>query len=213
MPTLDQIRAARALLNWSQSDLAERAGLSQTGIARIESGVNQPNVQTMEKIAQTFDNAGIEFLRNGVIKSDDNIRTIVGEDCYIELLLDVSRTLRDHPEKELLIWFANDRMSPPPVNDLYRQIRASGIKMRQIIEEGNHYRLGGNNEYREFPSRYFINVVKLSYGNKYAILNGKETRVTIQKDEIAAASQKALFNFLWDILPEPKGASTADEHF
>ena len=190
MPTLDQIRAARALLNWSQSDLAERAGLSQTGIARIESGVNQPNVQTME-----------------------NIRTIVGEDCYIELLLDVSRTLRDHPEKELLIWFANDRMSPPPVNDLYRQIRASGIKMRQIIEEGNHYRLGGNNEYREFPSRYFINVVKLSYGNKYAILNGKETRVTIQKDEIAAASQKALFNFLWDILPEPKGASTADEHF
>ena len=50
MPTIEQIRAARALLDWSQSDLADKAGLSQTGIARIENGTNQPNSSTLEKI-------------------------------------------------------------------------------------------------------------------------------------------------------------------
>lgn len=213
MPTLDQIRAARALLNWSQSDLAERAGLSQTGIARIESGVNQPNLQTMERITQAFDDAGIEFLRNGVFRTDDNIRTFVGEDCYVQLLNDVLKTLKDSSDKELLIWFADDKVSPPLVNDMYRKIRHAGIKMRQIIEEGNDYRLGPNDEYREFPSKFFINVVKLSYGNKYAILNGKETRVTIQKDEVASTSQKFLFNYLWSVLPEPSGGTTAHEQF
>ena len=39
MPTIEQIRAARALLGWSQSDLADRADLSQTGIALFDQDV------------------------------------------------------------------------------------------------------------------------------------------------------------------------------
>jgi transcriptional regulator with XRE-family HTH domain len=90
MPTLDQIRAARALLNWSQSDLAERAGLSQTGIARIESGVNQPNLQTMERIAQAFDDAGIEFIADrGIERRDKGIRILRGQKGFIEFMDDV----------------------------------------------------------------------------------------------------------------------------
>ncbi len=213
MPTIDQIRAARALLNWSQGDLADRAGLSQTGVARIESGINMPNSSTLDKITSAFDDAGIEFLRNGVIKSDDTIKTFVGDDCYLQLLYDVIRTLTDYPEKELRIWFSDDKMSPPAVNDLYRQMRSKGIQMRQIIREGNTYLMGPNHEYRYFPNEYFINVVKLSYGSKYAILNGKETRVTIQTDEIASNSQKKLFDYLWTRLPEPSCVSSSNEKF
>ena len=33
-----QVRAARALLGWSQGDLAERAGISKQSVNRIESG-------------------------------------------------------------------------------------------------------------------------------------------------------------------------------
>ena len=56
MPTIEQIRAARALLGWSQSDLADRADLSQTGIARIENGTNKPNSKTLEKIKAALRN-------------------------------------------------------------------------------------------------------------------------------------------------------------
>jgi DNA-binding XRE family transcriptional regulator len=33
-----QVRAGRALLNWSQGELAERAGISKQSVKRIESG-------------------------------------------------------------------------------------------------------------------------------------------------------------------------------
>ena len=75
MPTLEQIRAARALLGWSQSDLAERAGLSQTGIARIENGTNQPNSQTLSKIEMAFEENNIEFLdTSGVRKKTGDVK-------------------------------------------------------------------------------------------------------------------------------------------
>ena len=57
MITIDQIRAGRAWLGWSQEDLAQAAGLSQTGIARIETGVNTPQSGTMEKIKAALEAA------------------------------------------------------------------------------------------------------------------------------------------------------------
>jgi predicted transcriptional regulator len=38
MKTIDQLRAARGLLGWSQSELAARAGLSLPTVKRVEGG-------------------------------------------------------------------------------------------------------------------------------------------------------------------------------
>lgn len=66
MITIDQIRAGRAWLGMSQDDLAKAAGLSQTGIARIETGVNTPHSGTLEKIKAALEERGIEFISGGV---------------------------------------------------------------------------------------------------------------------------------------------------
>lgn len=79
MPTIEQIRAARALLDWSQADLAEQAGLSQTGIARIENGTNKPNSKTLTKIETAFDASNIEFIDDtGVKKRSSEVRVLRG---------------------------------------------------------------------------------------------------------------------------------------
>ena len=39
MITIEQLRAARGLLGWSQSELAERAGLSLPTVKRLEAGL------------------------------------------------------------------------------------------------------------------------------------------------------------------------------
>lgn len=72
----DQIRAARALLNWSQSDLASRTDLAAPTIANIELGKQNPGKNTLEKIISAFNINGIEFTENGVNKKVEIILTL-----------------------------------------------------------------------------------------------------------------------------------------
>lgn len=63
MVTTRQIKAARALLGWSQSDLARKSGVSEPTIARLESadGVLGGRKKTGEKIKKAIEVAGIIF--------------------------------------------------------------------------------------------------------------------------------------------------------
>jgi transcriptional regulator with XRE-family HTH domain len=59
-----QIRAARALLNWSQSVLAERTELSVETIKRLErmkGTLDATKVSTLSAITGAFAQAGVEF--------------------------------------------------------------------------------------------------------------------------------------------------------
>ena len=61
--TIEQLRAARGLLGWSQSDLAERAGLSLPTVKRLEGGYG-PHVsdEAQAKLRQAVERAGVEFI-------------------------------------------------------------------------------------------------------------------------------------------------------
>ena len=48
------VRAARRRAGVSQSELAERAGMSQPSIARLEKGVLSPTVITLDRIARAL---------------------------------------------------------------------------------------------------------------------------------------------------------------
>ncbi len=62
--TIPQLKAARALLGWSQSDLAERSGVSEPTIARLESfdGHLGGRAETGAKIRSALEKGGIEFI-------------------------------------------------------------------------------------------------------------------------------------------------------
>ncbi|WP_425419052.1 helix-turn-helix domain-containing protein [Oricola indica] len=64
MITTEQIKAARALLHWDQSELAERAGVGGSTIKRIEArpGLIQGNVRTAYQIEECLKAAGIDFV-------------------------------------------------------------------------------------------------------------------------------------------------------
>lgn len=55
-----QIRAARALLGWSQQELADRSGISRRSIAASETG--EVSGTTLGALEATFDAAGIHFI-------------------------------------------------------------------------------------------------------------------------------------------------------
>ena len=59
-----QIRAARALVGWNQSDLAKAAKVNVATIRRIEgkAGPVMAYVSTLMRIQSAFEQAGIRFL-------------------------------------------------------------------------------------------------------------------------------------------------------
>lgn len=65
MITPGQIRAARALLGWKQSDLAAVSGISEISIKNIERGATDPRASTLNAIQTAFAGAGIVFLDPG----------------------------------------------------------------------------------------------------------------------------------------------------
>lgn len=62
MITGSQIRAARALLGWSQRDLADRAVLSETAVLKLETGGADSRTSTLLKARQSLEAAGVEFI-------------------------------------------------------------------------------------------------------------------------------------------------------
>ena len=62
--SIRQIKAARALLDWSQARLSEEAGVSIPTIKRLEAqdGPIRGREETGSKLCQALERAGIEFL-------------------------------------------------------------------------------------------------------------------------------------------------------
>ena len=68
MITANQLRAARALLNIDQRQMADLADLSVPTIQRMEAsdGVIRANVDSLMKLVSALENAGIELINPGV---------------------------------------------------------------------------------------------------------------------------------------------------
>ena len=60
--TGEQLRAARAMLQWEQAELAKRAEVSAKTIKRLESVAGPLEARSIYSIQQAFELAGIEFL-------------------------------------------------------------------------------------------------------------------------------------------------------
>ena len=63
MINVSQIKAARAMLGWSATALAERAGVSPATVKKYElqKGIPAANTKILMLIKNTLENEGIEF--------------------------------------------------------------------------------------------------------------------------------------------------------
>lgn len=62
MISASQIRAARALLGWTQEHLAKTASLSLAVVNNVERNVTDPRRSTLEAIQRALENSGVEFI-------------------------------------------------------------------------------------------------------------------------------------------------------
>jgi len=85
IPTPDDLKEKRESLGMTQSELADRAGVSQPLIARIENGDVDPRLSTVSRIVEVFETAeedtvmASDLMSEGVVSvaPDDTVREAV----------------------------------------------------------------------------------------------------------------------------------------
>lgn len=218
MITGSQMRAARALLDWSAETLAKKVGISRESINKMEDGSVQPRAKNLADIMRVFDEHGIEFVgTRGAAYKDDQIITLKGETAFFRVLDDVIATMRGKTKPEALFACVDDKLSPPVVVENYRRLRKAGIGMRSLIKEGNTYLMGKTGEYRYLPAQYFHNNATVIYGDKFATMildsgTGADVAAIIIHNPHIAAAQRNLFNLIWANAHKP-ARSTAEVRY
>lgn len=208
MLTLPQIRAARALLDWSQSDLAQHAELSQTGIARIENGTNKPNSRTLDKIARAFDRADVEFIgETGVKKRSGEIRVLKGANGLKEFLDELyiyaennggPFHLHNADPRNWRKWLGDEwfnahseRMAKLGDTIQFKITCAEG--MTDLISTGFA-------KYKWFPKDKFNDQSIYAFGETLAFVyfGENDLQVSVLKNKEFAAAFSILFDIAWD---------------
>lgn len=211
MITIEQIRAARALLDWSQGDLAERAGLSQTGIARIEGGSQTPTVTTLEKIINTFDRADIEFIgKSGVQKKSGDMQRFEGSEGFVQFYHDIYTTMKNSRGKEVFVSNVDERefvmWQGDQLTEHTMRMRGLGVTYKILVEEGDTYFPALEYaEYRWIPKEQFTSVPFYIYNSNLAmIIFGDNPQIFVIDHPVIAKAFTEQFESLWSVSIIPK---------
>lgn len=202
--TPHQIRAARALIDWSQSDLGQESGLSQAAIANIETGRHRPNDSTMEGILAAFDRAGIEFIDGGVRQRPDGMEIIGGADFTARMPSIYLETLLRTGAEEILINGVDFSIVDDDTRRAVRQnidsLIAAGKRQRILVQEGTKPRdvIGPAEWHRSIPAALFSAATpSFIYHNCFAIMLFDKKQVIIIRNANLADYERRQFEYLW----------------
>jgi len=204
-----QIRAARALLNWSREDLAQASGLSVPALARVELGDAQARPTTMDRIKATFEGAGVVFTEGSGVRLRTEIVQIYKGTSALETLFNEIYTFasKEGTKAELLCsGFSGEQL----FNNLSKEFiqlhsermsELGGIYFKTLIsedEEDNYYSVKYS-EYRKLPKDFFLGVPFYVYGNHLAIITlSPLVQVILIDEKNIAEVYRQQFKVLWE---------------
>ena len=185
MITINQIRAARALLNWTQKTLAQKCGLSLRALNSIERGLVVPRLDNLLAIQGTLEKAGIEFQEaDGVRRRTErlDILKFEGAACVEQHLLDIMREMRGPGEVLMSLGseekFAKQRAAV--LDEYFQHLARHRLMERGLVAKGDAYVIGRPKDYRWIRPEAFNKVAYVVYGANVAFfIPGRPHRTII----------------------------------
>ncbi|MDP9128503.1 MAG: helix-turn-helix domain-containing protein [Pseudomonadota bacterium] len=208
MITAEQIRAARALLDWSTADLAKQSNLTVNGINKIERGHVQAQRETLATLQKMFEAAGVEFIRDiGVQWSQHHVRTLTGVEG-LKTFFDDVRYVAQNSDQEIVICGVVEEYLERKLGDFINYQRKEmaafkNLRMRCLIEE-NDFSLGASTycRYRWLSKEYFSNVPFYIYGDKMAVIvtsGAEDPLILLVHNRTIASAYRRQFEAMWSM--------------
>ena len=215
MITGRQIKAARALTDMRQDELARCVRLTPQAIRKIEDDAVQPREGTMADLVNVFTTRGIEFIDNqGVRFRPEGIQISNGREGLIALMDDIYDASRRGIAGDVVLAGAPEDDFVRILGDydpIYLANMASvpNLKMRTIIEEGDmNVVSSAYTEYRWAPKEQFHAVPFYAYADKLAIVvfqADPSPRIFMIQSKTIADAYRRQFDSMWSqAKPLPK---------
>jgi transcriptional regulator with XRE-family HTH domain len=208
MISASQCRAARALLNWSQPELAKKCDMHVQTISNFENESSTPSKTTLIKISSTLQHQGLALLDNdGVQRTHHLTEQFVGADGFRSFMNDVYETARSVGGEFCLLnakpsnwikWLGQDWMD---YHSKRMQEVSDRFTFRITTKEGERDFISSSfAEYRWVPKNIWNQHSYYAYGDKIAFLNFEENNVHILvlTHKHFAQTHKFLFNLVWE---------------
>jgi DNA-binding XRE family transcriptional regulator len=202
-----QIKAARALADMRQDELAQLVGLTPQAIRKIEDDAVQPREGTMADITNIFTSRGIEFIDNqGVRFRPEGVQILNGRDGLIALMDDIYDCCRRGTAGDIVLSGAPEDDFERVLGDydeIYLKNMSSvpGLKMRTLIKEGDtNVVSSAYTEYRWAPKDLFHAVPFYAYADKLAIVvfeADPSPRVFMIQSKTIAEAYRRQFESMW----------------
>ncbi len=193
MISISQMRAARALLNWTQQDLSKASGISLRALNSIERGLVAPRVDNLRFIQEAFEKHNIEFGDNdGVRRRTERLDIIKfeGKNFLDKHLLDIMQEITAKGS-EILFSVSSEKdfaMLKSEVLDAYfAHLARYRISERILIPHGDCFVIGMPSTYRWAKAGMLNHVSYIVYGDNVAfhILSKPHRTIIIRNPGIA----------------------------
>lgn len=214
-----QLRAARALLNWSRADLAKRSGISEPTIHRFENGTNEPEARTAEKLLNIFDQHGVEFLdQQGLRFKPSNIEVYEGKERFNEFFEFIYEHLNRHGG-EVCIGSSDPRLYmkyhgffPKHRERMESLVRRGDVRFRILAKDGDDYFPAASYaQYKWLPKESFAPTSFYSFGECFALISfirEPAPYVVLHKSGPFAEAYRQSFDIAWKQAKTPPQFST-----
>lgn len=203
-----QCRAARALLDWSQPELAKLCDMHVQTISNFEQDNGSPTITTLTKIQEVIENAGVELLdNNGVREIKNQLRILKGEQGFREFYNDIYATLKKRSRTEITLYNGVSHMVRNALGAEFFTMHVErmveikhSFRFRVIVEEGDEADIGARYcLYKRCPSDRFKNKTIYTYGTKVALVdfNDPLSVMLFDQPEFAETLLQS-FDLAWD---------------
>ncbi len=200
-----QIKAARALLDLKQGELATLAKISIASLAAIEQNKGSPKNATLNKIKKALEATGIIFTDEPGVKMRRDIfdiQILKGHEAIIQVWRDIEYRLKKTKGGEVLLSGVDERIWIERYRDDLKDtlnIRDDlNIKTRFLIAEGDSFLTCPRECYRAIPKMLFQQTPYYVYEDHVAFINWgpPQTVILIQSPAMAQAFRNQ-FEFNW----------------
>ena len=217
MITAHQIKAARALLDWKQSDLANAANISLPSINNIERGIGSPRTDTLLAIQQAMEKVGIEFLTGGVRLKDEifEIHKFEGADFIEKQNDDLFDCMRGHDDIARMCGL-NERLfakfAPDQILRYDHHQKQTLFQERILVKNNDRFFLANPDAYRWISPELIGTIPYLVYQDRFVMIMWESQRVVIIRNQSIADTFRKQFDFLWNMAkPVPMGSRSQIE--